>query len=171
MHVHTRPLGPSGSHWQRSVRTDGSHPAALQVAGGGRPLEPEVRAEMGARLGHDFSHVRVHDDGRAHDSAAAMRALAYTVGSDIVFRRGGYNPGTAEGKLTLAHELTHVIQQSQGTVDGTETAAGGRVSSPDDRFERAAAANAEQAVRAPVRPAPGNAVMAGVPAELPKAVE
>jgi hypothetical protein len=110
---------------------------------------------MGARLGHDFSHVRVHDDGRAHDSAAAMRALAYTVGSDIVFRRGGYNPGTAEGKLTLAHELTHVIQQSQGTVDGTETAAGGRVSSPDDRFERAAAANAEQAVRAPVRPAPG----------------
>lgn len=152
MHVHAQPLAPSDSHWQRSVRTDDARPAALHVAGGGRPLEPEVRAEMGARLGHDFSHVRIHDDGRAHDCAAAMRALAYTVGSDIVFRRGGYNPGTAEGKVTLAHELTHVIQQGQGTVDGTETAGGARVSSPGDRFERAAAANAEQAVRAPVEP-------------------
>jgi hypothetical protein len=121
---------------------------------GGQPLEPEVRTEMTARLGHDFSHVRVHHDDRAHDSAAAMRALAYTVGSDIVFQRGGYNPAAPEGKLTLAHELTHVIQQSQGPVDGSETAGGGRISSPADRFERAAAATAEQAVRAPVMPHP-----------------
>jgi Domain of unknown function (DUF4157) len=101
---------------------------------------------MQAGLSHDFSRVRIHDDGRAHDSAAAVGALAYTVGSDIVFQRGGYNPATRAGKLALAHELTHVIQQSQGPVDGIEAAAGIRISSPGDRFERAAMASAEQAV-------------------------
>jgi hypothetical protein len=105
-------------------RTNDAHPAALHIAGAGRPLEPEARAEMAARLGHDFSRVRVHHDGRAHDSAATMRALAYTAGSDIVFQRGRDNPGTAEGKLTLAHELTYVIRQSERTVDGTEAPGG-----------------------------------------------
>lgn len=125
--------------------------------GGGRPLEPEVRADMKARLGHDFSHVRVHDDSRAHESAAAVNANAYTVGSDIVFQRGGYNPATSEGKLTLAHELTHVVQQSQGPVDGTEVPGGIRVSEPGDRFEREAAANAEKAVSTPAPAAPSTA--------------
>ncbi len=105
---------------------------------------------MEARLGHDFSRVRVHDDNRAGHSAATMNAHAYTVGSDVVFRRGRYSPSTPDGKLTLAHELTHVIQQSQGPVDGTEAPGGLRISSPGDRFERAAAANAEKAVGAPV---------------------
>jgi Domain of unknown function (DUF4157) len=126
-------------------------------SGRGRPLEPEVRAEMEARLGHDFSHVRVHRDGRAHDSATAVHALAYTVGPDIVFARGGYSPATSAGKLTLAHELTHVVQQSRGPVDGVAAAGGITISSPGDRFERAATANAEHAVRTPqpVRP-PGD---------------
>jgi hypothetical protein len=105
--------------------------------GRGRLLEPDVRADMNARLGHDFSHVRVHDDSGAHESATAANAHAYTVGSDIVFQRGAYDPGTPEGKLTLAHELTHVVQQSQGPVDGS------------DRFEREAGANAENAVSTP----------------------
>ncbi len=118
-------------------------------SGGGRPLEPEVRADMEARLGHDFSRVRVHDDDRAAHSAATVNARAYTVGSDVVFGRGGYDPATPEGKLTLAHELTHVIQQSQGPVDGTWAAGGLRISKPGDRFERSAAATAEKAVGAP----------------------
>jgi hypothetical protein len=119
-------------------------------SGGGRPLEPEVRADMEARLGYDFSRVRVHDDNRADHSAATMNAHAYTVGSDVVFRSGGYSPSTPDGRLTLAHELTHVIQQSQGRVDGTEAPGGLRVSSPGDRFERAAVANAEKGVGTPV---------------------
>jgi hypothetical protein len=123
-------------------------------SGGGRQLEPEVRADMKARLGHDFSHVRVHDDSRAHESATAVNAHAYTVGSDIVFQRGGYNPATPEGKLTLAHELTHVIQQSEGPVDGTEAAGAIRISEPRDRFELEAAANAEKAVSGPAPAAP-----------------
>jgi hypothetical protein len=153
MHVH-QALDAADSHRQRLARD--VQPLTREVigSGGGRPLEPQVRAEMGARLRHDFSHVRVHDDGRAHDAASAIRAVAYTAGSDIVFQRGGYNPATADGKLALAHELTHVIQQSQGPVDGTEVAGGVRISNPGDRFERAAAANAEQAVRVPVAPVP-----------------
>jgi Domain of unknown function (DUF4157) len=117
--------------------------------GRGRLLEPEVRADMKARLGHDFSHVHIHDDSGAHESAAAVDARAYTVGSDIVFQRGAYDPATPEGKLTLAHELTHVVQQSRGPVDGTETPGGIRISESGDRFEREAAANAENAVSTP----------------------
>ena len=137
------------SDWaMRSPASSDCHGGARHAcpSDGGRPLEPGVRADMEARLGHDFSHVRVHDDSRAHESATAVRAHAYTVGSDIVFQRGGYNPATPEGKLTLAHELTHVIQQSRGPVDGTETPDGIRISEPEDRFEREAAANAQRAI-------------------------
>jgi hypothetical protein len=53
----------------------------------------------------------------------------------------------------LAHELTHVVQQRSGPVDGTATGTGVRVSDPSDRFEREAAATAERAMSAPVAPA------------------
>ncbi|HEU0304365.1 MAG TPA: DUF4157 domain-containing protein [Gaiellaceae bacterium] len=77
----------------------------------GRPLEPGVRGEMEARFGHDFSSVRVHDDGRAAESARAVSASAYTVGSDVVFDAGRYAPGSKAGDDLLAHEVGHVIQQ------------------------------------------------------------
>jgi hypothetical protein len=66
---------------------------------------------MELRFGFDFSQVRVHTDAQAAESARAVNALAYTVGSDIVFGAGQYAPGTAAGKRLLAHELTHVVQQ------------------------------------------------------------
>jgi len=118
-------------------------------SGGGRPLEPEVRSDMESRLGSDFGDVRVHDDGRAHDSAVAVNAHAYTVGSDVVFQRDRYDPSSPEGQMTLAHELTHVIQQRNGPVDGSPAAGGIKVSDPSDRFEREAAANAAQVMSAP----------------------
>ena len=71
------------------------------VSSGGRPLEPEVRSDMEARLGHDFSDVRVHDDSAAADSATAVNAHAYTVGSNVVFQRDKYDPSSTEGKTTL----------------------------------------------------------------------
>jgi hypothetical protein len=126
--------------------------------GGGRPLDPGTRADMEARLGHDFSDVRVHDDARAHESAVAVNAHAYTVGSDVVFQRDRYDPGSQAGRLTLAHELTHVVQQRSGPVDGTPSAGGVRVSDPGDRFEREAAANAERVLSSP---APVQALHAG----------
>jgi hypothetical protein len=78
----------------------------------GQPLDPATRAFLEPRFGRDFAHVRVHADSTASHSAGAVNALAYTLGSDIVFRSGSYAPATTEGQRLLAHELTHVVQQS-----------------------------------------------------------
>jgi hypothetical protein len=118
-------------------------------SGGGSALAPEVRTDMESRLGHDFGDVRVHTDSRAHESATAVGAHAYTVGSDVVFQRGAFDPSSTAGRTTLAHELTHVVQQRQGAVDGTPAPGGIKVSDPSDRFEREAVATAERAVAAP----------------------
>jgi hypothetical protein len=67
---------------------------------------------MERRFGHDFSRVRVHADSQAAESARAVHAVAYTVGSDIVFGEGAYSPCSAAGQRLLAHELTHVVQQA-----------------------------------------------------------
>ncbi|MGI5281994.1 DUF4157 domain-containing protein [Nonomuraea polychroma] len=114
------------------------------VESGGTPLDPGVRADMETRFGEDFSDVRLHTDAAAHDSAQAVNASAYTVGSHVVFQRDQYNPSSDAGRHLLAHELTHVLQQRSGPVDGTDTGAGVSVSHPDDRFERQAAATADQ---------------------------
>ncbi len=119
------------------------------ISSGGRPLEPEVRGDMESRLGHDFSDVRVHDDSAAAASASAVNAHAYTVGSNVVFQRDKYDPSSQEGKTTLAHELTHVVQQRSGPVDGSSAPGGIKVSDPSDRFEREASANAERVMSAP----------------------
>ncbi|GAB2603210.1 eCIS core domain-containing protein [Kribbella endophytica] len=119
------------------------------ISSGGRALEPEVRGEMEGRLGHDFSDVRVHDDSAAHDSAKAVNAHAYTVGSNVVFQRDKYDPGSDAGKTMLAHELTHVVQQRSGPVEGTSAPGGIKVSDPSDRFEREASANAERVMAGP----------------------
>ena len=79
----------------------------------GRPLDANTRAVMEPRFGHDFSQVRVHADEKAAESAAAVGALAYTVGTDVVFGTGQHAPGTMEGRKLLAHELAHVVQQAR----------------------------------------------------------
>jgi hypothetical protein len=70
---------------------------------------------MEPALGHDFSKVRVHDDARAGASALAVNALAYAVGSDVVFAPGRYAPGTEEGRRVLAHELIHTAQGGEAS--------------------------------------------------------
>jgi hypothetical protein len=69
---------------------------------------------MEPRFGHDFSGVRVHTDNRATASARSIDALAYTVGSHVVFGAGQFAPDTIAGRRLLAHELTHVVQQAPG---------------------------------------------------------
>ncbi|MFD5786040.1 DUF4157 domain-containing protein [Streptomyces sp. NPDC127037] len=131
--------GPGCGHEdavQRSAVTD-------VLRSGGRPLDSGVRAEMESRLGADFSDVRVHTDAAAKASAAEVGARAYTSGHHVVIGDGGAD------KHTLAHELTHVIQQRQGPVAGTDNGGGLRVSDPSDRFERAAEANATRVMRGP----------------------
>ena len=112
--------------------------------GGGQPLEAPVRGSMERAFGADLSDVRVHTDGVAAASAQAVQAHAYTVGNDVVFGAGQYQPGSAAGQRTLAHELTHVVQQRSGPVSGTPTGDGLLLSDPADPFERAAEANADQ---------------------------
>jgi len=138
------------------------------ISSGGRPLEPDVRTDMEARMGHDFSDVRVHDDSSATQSAQAVNAHAYTVGSNIVFQRDQYDPSSAAGKTTLAHELTHVVQQRSGPVDGTSAPGGIKVSDPSDRFEREASANADRVMSSP---APVQTLSASGPAVQREAAE
>ena len=101
----------------------------------GQPLDAATRAFMEPRFGHDFSQVRVHTDAKAAESAQAVNALAYTVGRDIVFGAGRYAPGTPEGDKLIAHELTHVAQQSQ---DVSAAGATLRLGMPGDAYERQA---------------------------------
>ncbi|GAC1343004.1 MAG: hypothetical protein NVSMB27_02490 [Ktedonobacteraceae bacterium] len=108
---------------------------------------------MEPRFGHDFSRVRVHTDDRAAESARAVNALAYTVGRDVVFGKSQYEPGTRTGKMLLAHELTHVLQQSsQMSPIPLEIDRG-----PTDPLERAANNVAEQIIsdRQPASDLPG----------------
>ena len=77
----------------------------------GRPLDPGTRGFFESRFGFDFSQVRVHTGKKAEESAAAVNAVAYTVGPNVVFGTGRYLPSTSEGKRLMAHELTHVVQQ------------------------------------------------------------
>jgi hypothetical protein len=84
----------------------------------GRPLDPATRAGFESSLGHDFGSVRIHADSRAAASAAALDANAYTVGTDVVFGTGRYDPGSAAGRGLIAHELTHVRQQARATPSG-----------------------------------------------------
>src|SRR5436309_6325832 len=77
----------------------------------GQPLDASIRSSMEPRFGRSFAHVRVHADAKAAESARAVNALAYTVGSDIVFANNQYSPGTDRGSRLIAHELTHTIQQ------------------------------------------------------------
>lgn len=113
-------------------------------AGGGAPLDSKTRGVMEERLGHDFGDVRVHTGAKADESARSVNAHAYTVGSDVVFTNGQYAPETPAGMRTLAHELTHVVQQRSGPVEGTEAGGGIKVSDPSDRFERAAEQTADR---------------------------
>jgi Domain of unknown function (DUF4157) len=78
----------------------------------GQPLDQATRAFMERRFGFNFERVRVHVDEKAAESARALHANAYTVGSHIVFRTGKYLPDSSRGQKLIAHELAHVVQQT-----------------------------------------------------------
>jgi hypothetical protein len=109
----------------------------------GQPLDANTRAFFEPRFGHDFSHVRVHTDAKAAESAQAVNALAYTVGHDVVFGASQYAPNSTLQRKLLAHELTHVIQQREPGVQKAAT-----ISNADDVHEREADRLAESVVSA-----------------------
>jgi Domain of unknown function (DUF4157) len=88
----------------------------------GQPLDTATRAFLAPHFGLDFSRVRIHNDAMAADSAQAVNALAYTVGRNVVFGAGQFQPGTASGRRLLAHEIAHVAQQNEGPVTSLQRA-------------------------------------------------
>ena len=84
------------------------------IRSSGRPLAESERAFFEPRFGYDFSHVRVHTDAKADMLNRALNAHAFTTGPDIFFQPGAYTPGSSGGGELLAHELTHVVQQTGG---------------------------------------------------------
>lgn len=85
------------------------------LASPGRQLEPALLQDMQQRFGYDFSDVQVHLGSLAERSAHEVSADAYAVGRDLVFGAGKYAPESAAGKHLIAHELTHVVQQTGAT--------------------------------------------------------
>jgi hypothetical protein len=132
--------------------------------GSGSNLDSTVQRQLEHSLGADLSGVRVHTDSEADHLARSVNAVAFTSGSDIFFRNGGYNPGTTEGMQTLAHEAVHTVQQASGPVDGTPASGGVSVSDPGDRFERAASEAAHHVVSGAGTPLASAAPSAASPA-------
>ncbi len=103
------------SYVQRMVHADGSEEAAIadiqRRADAGQPLDAQTQQEMSGYFGGGVDHVRVHTGTEAARMSDELNAEAFTVGRDVFFGEGRYNPASAEGRSLLAHELTHVGQQ------------------------------------------------------------
>lgn len=131
---------------QRQAASASTQPAVPGIVhdvlrSSGQPLEASTRGLMESRFRHDFSHVRVHSDSQAAESARAVNAHAYTVGNHVVFERGNYAPRTSAGSQLLAHELTHVMQQGIASGSGDEI----KIAPEDDSAEREAERNSRLA--------------------------
>ena len=83
-----------------------------RARGGGQTLDGGLQRKMGQAMGADFSRVKVHTDGQADTLNRSIQARAFTTGQDVFFKKGEYNPGSRGGQELIAHELTHVVQQT-----------------------------------------------------------
>ena len=92
-----------------------------QSSGKGKTLPPQTLNDMRASIGHDFSEVNIHTDNESADMNKELGAQAFTHGKDVFFNKGKYDPDSTEGKKLLAHELTHVVQQSPSSENKSAT--------------------------------------------------
>lgn len=112
---HEKPIQAGAAPGNTPAVTSGVASGINAMQGRGQTLSPATRGFMETRFGRDFSQVRVHTDTNAVKIARQINARAFTVGQDIAFASGQYQPHTPSGKRLLAHELTHTIQQT-GTI-------------------------------------------------------
>lgn len=112
----SQPAPPPISAAPAAAGRQASLPRSVQhtLAQGGAPMQPALRQDMEQRFGQDFSQVRVHTGEMAAQSAIDVNAHAYTAGQHMVFAGGRFAPDSVDGRRLLAHELTHVVQQSGG---------------------------------------------------------
>ena len=110
--------------------------------GAGQPLDSQLQAKIQQASGQDFSGVKVHTSPEADALNRQLSATAFTTGQDIFFRDGAYDPHSNRGQELVAHELTHIVQQSSGAVGS----GAGRmtVNPPGDVYEQEADAAARQ---------------------------
>ena len=101
-----------------------------RTRGGGAGLDASTQARFAPHLGDSLGDVRVHTDSTADSLSRSVSARAFTVGSDLYFASGEYQPGSRGGDQLLAHELTHVVQQRGAPANGPLT-----VSKPGDALE------------------------------------
>ncbi len=120
--------------------------------GGGQPLDNATQDRMANATGYDFSQVKVHTGAEADALNLEIGAKAFTTGQDIFFRQGAYDPGSSGGQELLAHEMTHVIQQSSGAVGGSGPMT---VNAPGDAYEQEADAVAKSIAGPEASAAPG----------------
>jgi hypothetical protein len=112
---------PGGECAQCRAKRVATESVSRTLSAPGRPLDAGVRASFERQWAHDFSRVRIHDDATAAGSAKAVGARAYTVGDDVAFAHGQYDPASGRGRALLAHELTHVRQQAGAPSSGPVT--------------------------------------------------
>jgi hypothetical protein len=103
--------------------------------GSGNSIDSSTASFMSKNFGADFSQVKIHADNEAAEMNTELRARAFTTGNDIYFNHGEYQPSSSKGKHLLAHELTHVVQQTGGNQ---------RIQKDDADVEKAAAAEAKK---------------------------
>ncbi|MBW4522665.1 MAG: DUF4157 domain-containing protein [Scytolyngbya sp. HA4215-MV1] len=114
--MQTKSMGQQLAGGEAAPASAGLEAQIQQARGGGQPIAEPVRASMEQSFGADFSGVRVHTDAQSDQMNRSVQAQAFTTGQDIFFRPGNYDPGSRGGQELLAHELTHVVQQSGGQV-------------------------------------------------------
>lgn len=117
--------------------------------GGGQSLDEGVRENLEGAMGQDMGGVRVHTTPESDALNKQLGAKAFTTGSDIFFGEGQYDPHSSSGQELIAHEATHVVQQSTGMVDG---GAGMTVNAPGDEYEQEADDIASRVMRSPQEP-------------------
>jgi hypothetical protein len=110
--VRTKPAVQGQSGGRGTAVPNGLEAAIQRARYAGRPIDQNLRRPMEEAFGADLSAVRIHADARSDELNQAVGARAFTSGHDVFFRRGAYNPGSTVGQEVLAHELTHVVQQS-----------------------------------------------------------
>ncbi len=123
-------------------------PAAHGLSGTSQPLEPGVRDLLSTSFGHDFSAVRVHAGPEAAEATRDLGAVAYTVGNDVAFSAGSYDPLGSTGRGLIAHELAHVAQHGGRAYapNFLSTDPGASLPVADRRLERQAHAAADVAM-------------------------
>jgi hypothetical protein len=129
-------------------RADGTprvsrHWVATLAGSQGRPLPAGLRKRLELALKADLGDVRIHDGPASDVAAREINARAFTLGKDIHFAAGRYEPNTAKGQELIAHEVAHAVQSAHGDARG----GGAQISTPGDAKEQEAERFASEFVK------------------------